>query len=63
MSQVSTGRYGDKVIVGGLGGAAVSLSDLSDEQLAALESLASLRLPAEDPEDALEPEPGETSKG
>ena len=62
-------RYGDKVIIGGdgsfsgLGGAAVSLSDLSDEQLPALESLASLRLPADEPEDAVEPDPGETSKG
>jgi hypothetical protein len=35
--------------LGGLGGGAVSLSDLSDERLAALESLASLRLPAEEP--------------
>jgi hypothetical protein len=44
MSKLAPGRYGDKVILGGdgtlggLGGAAVSLSDLSDEQLAALEA-------------------------
>jgi len=48
---------------GGLGGAAVSLSDRSDEQLAALESPASLRLLAEDLERAVEPDPGDESKG
>jgi hypothetical protein len=52
MSKVVPQRYGDKVILGedgGLGiGGSISLSDLSDEQLAALESLASLRLPAEE---------------
>jgi hypothetical protein len=57
MSKVAPGRYGAKIIVGGdgsfggLGGAAVSLSDLSDEQLAAL------RLPADD--EALPPTPVE----
>jgi hypothetical protein len=46
----------DKVIIGGdgsfggLGGGSVSLSDLSDEQLAALEALASVSLPVEEPE-------------
>jgi hypothetical protein len=44
MSKVAPQHYGDKVIVGGdgglgLGGSAVALSDLSDEQLAALEAL------------------------
>ena len=41
----------------------MSLSNLSDEQLAVLESLVFLRLPAEEPEDAVEPPPGETNKG
>jgi hypothetical protein len=48
MSKVAPGRYGDKLIVGGDGsrgvGGAISLSDLSDEQFAALEQLASLRV-------------------
>jgi hypothetical protein len=47
---------------GGLGGAWVALSDLSDEQLAALEALASVSLPAEEPE-AVEPGPDDTNKG
>jgi hypothetical protein len=69
MSKVAPGRYGDKVIIGGdgtfggLGGGAVSLSDLSDEQLAALESLASLRFPAEEPEHVVERDPPTPSKG
>jgi len=48
ISKVAPQRYGDKVILGGDGGlgvAAISSSDLSDEQLAALEALAVLRLP------------------
>jgi len=67
MSKVALARYGDKVIIGGdgsfggLGGGSVSLSDLSDEQLAALEQLASLRLPADEPQ-VVEPDP-ETSRG
>jgi len=66
MSKVAPQRYGDKVIIGGdgsfggLGGGSVSLSDLSDEQLAALESLASLRLQAEEPEDAVETDTADT---
>jgi hypothetical protein len=54
MSKVAPGRYGDKIIVGGdgslggLGGAAVSPSELSDERLAALEALTALRLLADD---------------
>ena len=66
MSKVAPQRYGDKVILGsdgslgGLGSGSVSLSDLSDEQLAALESLASLRLPAEEPEVAVEPDTTDT---
>ena len=72
MSKVAPQRYGDKVILGndgsfgGLGGGSVSLSDLSDlsdEQLAELESLASLRLPAEEPEDAVEPDTSPPSNG
>jgi hypothetical protein len=62
--EVASGGYGDKIIVGGdgsfggLGGAVVSLSDLSDEQLAALVQLAAaLRLPAEDEEAAVELDP------
>jgi hypothetical protein len=61
MSKIAPQRYGDKVIIGGdgsfggLGGSAVSLSDLSDEQLAALESLAALRLPADEGKAAVEP--------
>jgi hypothetical protein len=47
MSKVAPQRYGDKVIVGG---GAVSLSDLSDEQLEALEALAALRLPDDEVE-------------
>jgi hypothetical protein len=68
MSKVAPQRYGDKVIIGGdgtfggLGGAAVALSDLSDEQLAALEALASVSLPVEEPA-PVEPEPDDTSKG
>jgi hypothetical protein len=56
MSKIAPQRYGDKVIIGGdgsfggLGGAAVSLSDLSDDQLAALEALAALRLPDDEVE-------------
>jgi len=46
--------------LGGLGGGSVSLSDLSDEQLAALESLASLRLPADEPEVVVEPDATDT---
>jgi len=66
MSKVAPQRYGDKVIIGGdgsfggLGGGAVSLSDLSDEQLVALESPASLRLPAEEPEVVVEPDATDT---
>ena len=66
MSKVAPQRYGDKVIIGGdgsfggLGGGSVSLSDLSDEQLAALESLASLRLPVEEPEVLVEPDATDT---
>jgi hypothetical protein len=68
MPKVAPQRYGDKVILGGdgsfggLGGGAVALSDLSDEQLAALEALASVSLPAEEPA-AVEPDPDDTSKG
>jgi len=53
MSKVAPQRYGDKVILGSdgsyMGGGSIALSDLSDEHLAALEALASVRLPA-DPE-------------
>jgi hypothetical protein len=69
MSKVAPQRYGDKVIVGsdgsfgGLGGGAVSLSDLTDEQFAALEQLAALRLPAEPVEQADEPSPPSTTEG
>jgi hypothetical protein len=50
------------VILGGDGsilGGSVARSDLSDEQVAALETLAAVRLPAEpEPEpEAIEPEP------
>ena len=54
ISKVAPGRSGDKIIVGGdgslggLGGAAVSPSELSDERLAALEALTALRLLADD---------------
>jgi hypothetical protein len=56
MSKLSPQRYGDKILVGGdgsfggLGCVAVSLSDLSDDQLAALEALAALRLPDDEVE-------------
>jgi len=59
MSKVSPQRFGDKIVVGGNGGlgigGSVSLSDLSDEQLAALEALAALRLPADEGKAAVEP--------
>jgi hypothetical protein len=69
MSKVAPQRYGDKVILGsdgsfgGLGGGSVSLSDLSDEQLAALEALASVSLPAGPEPEAEEPAPASTIEG
>jgi hypothetical protein len=54
MSKVAPSRYGNKIVVGGDGspgiGGSVALSDLSDEQLAALEALAALRLPVDEVE-------------
>jgi hypothetical protein len=70
MSKAAPRRYGDKVIIGGDGnlgiGGSISLSDLSDEQLVALEQLAALRLPADDvgAESApTEPDADEASEG
>jgi hypothetical protein len=47
--KVAPQRYGDKVILGdgSIMGGSVALSDLSNEQLAALETLAAVRLPAD----------------
>jgi len=55
---------GQAVVVGGddsLGiGGSVSLSDLSDEELAALETLVSLWVTAEEPEVVVEPDATDT---